>query len=439
MENDPRTGDATAMATDEARCPLVAGRYRLRSPIGAGGFGAAWRAVDERLNREVAVKLLARGGASRTEWTRRFLREAEATARLDHPNAVTIHDAGEEPEHGCFLVLELVDGRPLNDVLREGALPVDRAVGIAKQIAAALHAAHSVGIVHRDIKPANVLVRSDGAVKVCDFGIAHLLGEARISVSSAVVGTPAYMAPEQLQGKSVGPPADIFALGCVLFEMLAGTLPFEGTLAEMNARVLGGHPNRLPEPLLRKNPDLSLLIGEMLAVEAAARPSAKEVNTRLDREGAVRAPFEATAERVAIRWLVAAALAAFALVAGAIVFSGREAGAGKVAGTNTLAAPTPAAVPQETTARESPPSYSGQPISFDLEDADIRDVVLSLARSSGLNVAIDPDVQGRVDAHFQDVPWDQALDLFLEQNGLTYAIEGKVFRVSKATDQSPKR
>ncbi|HUP63805.1 MAG TPA: secretin and TonB N-terminal domain-containing protein [Thermoanaerobaculia bacterium] len=175
----------------------------------------------------------------------------------------------------------------------------------------------------------------------------------------------------------------------------------------------------------------------MLAVEPAARPSAKEVSTRLDREGAVRAPFEATGERVPMRWLGAAALAAFALVAGAIVFSGREAHHAEEAGTPPPAAPAPKVVPQEPAARESPPSYSGQPISLDLEDADIRDVALTLARLSGLSVAIDPDVEGRVDAHFQNVPWDQAFDLFLKQNGLTYRIEGNVLRVSRPTDPSP--
>ncbi|OFW20355.1 MAG: hypothetical protein A3H97_20675 [Acidobacteria bacterium RIFCSPLOWO2_02_FULL_65_29] len=230
--------------------PLVIGTllgtYEIVAAIGAGGMGEVYRARDTRLNRDVAIKVLPDSFATDPEPLARFEREAQVLASLNHPNIAHIH--GLEESGGLrALVMELVEGEDLSRRIARGAVPIDEALPIAKQIAEALEAAHEHGIVHRDLKPANVKVTPDGTVKVLDFGLAKALGEegggasftplshsptmtnpGGMTGAGVILGTAAYMSPEQAKGKPVDKRADIWAFGCVLYEMLAGRRAFDG-------------------------------------------------------------------------------------------------------------------------------------------------------------------------------------------------------------------
>ena len=220
------------------------GGYVIGSSLGAGGMGEVYRATDTRLGRDVAIKVLPDAFAVDADRIARIEREARALAALNHPNVALIY--GLEDAGGArALVLELVEGPTLADRLARGPLPLDEALGIANQIAAALDAAHSKNIIHRDLKPANIKVRDDGTVKVLDFGLAKALDTASGAVGDdnlnsptitspaqtqrgVILGTAAYMSPEQARGKPVDHHADIWAFACVLYEMLTGKPPFGG-------------------------------------------------------------------------------------------------------------------------------------------------------------------------------------------------------------------
>jgi eukaryotic-like serine/threonine-protein kinase len=234
------------------------GPYEIIAAIGAGGMGEVYRARDTRLGREVAIKVLPAEFAGDPERLRRFEREARVVAALDHPNILALHDVGTD--WGTpYLITELLEGASLRELLLEGALPVHRAVDIAVQIAHGLAAAHGKGIVHRDLKPGNVFVTGDGHVKLLDFGVAKLAptrgaGElaqattvAEATEAGALLGTAGYMAPEQVRAQAVDPRADIFALGCVLYEMLSGRRAFvRTTTAETFGAILHEEPEPLP-------------------------------------------------------------------------------------------------------------------------------------------------------------------------------------------------
>jgi serine/threonine protein kinase len=230
---------------------FVGGRYRLEEPLGSGGAGEVWAATDTVLGRRVAVKLLRdhlRGDRATAE---RFRREATVAAGLAHPNVVTIYDIGADDDHP-YLVMELVDGPSLADVLASGPVAPATAAAIGHAVAAALGSAHQQGLVHRDIKPANVLIASTGVVKVADFGVAKALGGAAqtLTADGHVMGTAAYLAPEQVTGESVGPEVDVYALGMVLWELLTGRSPFgTGTLTELLARRLSTEVPALPDEI----------------------------------------------------------------------------------------------------------------------------------------------------------------------------------------------
>src|SRR5229473_2004927 len=186
------------------------GPYRIESKLGEGGMGEVFQAVDTRLGRAVAVK------TTREQFSERFEREARAIASLNHPNICTLHDVGPN-----YLVMELVEGETLAERLKSGPLPMNTALVYASQIAAALAEAHAKGIVHRDLKPGNIMIAKSG-VKVLDFGLAKSGQDETVTASHMVIGTPAYMAPEQRQGKPADARADIYSFGCVLYEMLTG-------------------------------------------------------------------------------------------------------------------------------------------------------------------------------------------------------------------------
>ena len=209
---------------------VLGGRYALLEELGAGGMAVVYRARDEVLGREVAVKVLSPQFAADPGFLARFEREARHVAALSHPNIVTVFDSGID-RNTPFIVMELVAGRTLRQVLDQvGPLPAREAVTIAIAVCAALEAAHAAGLVHRDIKPANIVL-SGGEVKVVDFGIARADEPGARTRTQAVLGTAAYLSPEQASGGQVGPRADLYALGCVLFEMLTGAPPFTADTA----------------------------------------------------------------------------------------------------------------------------------------------------------------------------------------------------------------
>jgi len=210
---------------------LIGGRYRLIAPLGEGGMATLWRAMDEQLDREVAVKLLRPQFGNDPGFAARFKQEARSAGSLSHPNIVSVYDYGTDAEtNGQFIVMQLIDGDDLAALLRQrGHLETDDAVRIAIGVAAALEAAHRRGIVHRDVKPGNILIDQD--VKVTDFGIARAVSEASMTVTGTTLGSVHYFSPEQARGDEVTGQSDVYALGIVLYEMLTGRRPFEGDSA----------------------------------------------------------------------------------------------------------------------------------------------------------------------------------------------------------------
>ena len=199
--------------------------YQIRKHLGGGGMGVVYQAEDLRLRRPVALKFLPPECSRETARKERFLREARAASALDHRNICTVYDI-ENHEGQLFIAMAFYHGTTLKPRLKEGPIPATKAADLARQIARGLQAAHDTGIVHRDIKPANVFVTDDDRVKIIDFGLALVAGEARLTKAGGRVGTPAYMAPEQIRGDEIGPAADIWALGVLLYEMVTGTFPF---------------------------------------------------------------------------------------------------------------------------------------------------------------------------------------------------------------------
>jgi serine/threonine-protein kinase len=264
---------------------LVGSRYRLLRRIGQGGFGAVFEARDERLDRVVAIKLLRTDrGPGAAERRNRLVREAKALANLQHPNVVVLFDAGED-EHGVFLVLEMVPGESLDRRLaRAGPLPAREAAEIVREVARGLGDAHRLGIVHRDIKPANILLGSDGRTRVADFGVARVAGDNPLTSAGIILGTPSYMSPEQVEGGTIGPAADLFSLGSLLHECLTGHPPFEGgSFPEVLARITRGEPAPLPDDVRREAEPLARLIGRLLAKRPEERPaSAEEVAREIE-------------------------------------------------------------------------------------------------------------------------------------------------------------
>jgi serine/threonine-protein kinase len=229
---------------------VLGDRYRLNSRVAAGGMGEVWRAEDTVLGRIVAVKVIRPGLSGDPGFLHRFRAEARNTASLSHPGIATVHDYGEtlDPAGGtrAFLVMELVDGEPLSTVLDRGRLEPSRAMDMLAQTARALHAAHQAGVVHRDVKPGNLLVRADGSVVVTDFGIARAMGAAGMTATGQVLGTAAYISPEQAAGQPATPASDVYSLGVVGYQMLSGHKPFEG---ENPLTVALAHMRQEPPPL----------------------------------------------------------------------------------------------------------------------------------------------------------------------------------------------
>ena len=252
------------------------GHYSVLEPLGSGGMGEVYLALDTKLQRKVAIKLLSSRESEDARGLERFTREAKAVSSLNHPNILTVHEIGELEDHTPYLVTELVSGRSLKEIMDSGPMDPATAVDIAAQAAGGLAKAHSAGVVHRDIKPANLMLTQDGFVKILDFGLAKLVGaeghlhdqgsDQELTVSGAIVGTPAYLSCEQLQSKEVDARSDLFSLGVVLYQMLSGRNPFlKESLAETLSAILNESPPRLRDIAPGVSPELSAIVERALA------------------------------------------------------------------------------------------------------------------------------------------------------------------------------
>jgi beta-lactam-binding protein with PASTA domain/predicted Ser/Thr protein kinase len=282
--------------SDTERGQPFDGRYRVLGRLGVGGMATVYLAEDSSLGRKVALKVMAERYAEDGEFVERFRREAQAAARLNHPNIIAVYDRGEA-DGRPYIAMEYLQGRTLKQIIqKEGPLPPERAVAIAMQILAGLRYAHEHGVVHRDVKPHNVLVGDDGRIKVTDFGIAHA-GDPQMTEVGSIVGTAQYLSPEQARGRSVGPQTDIYSLGVVLYEMLAGRVPFEG---DSSVAIAMQHVSDEPPPLRSLAPDvpetLALVVAHAMLKDPAQRyGSADEFAADLDRVRRGLVPAAATA------------------------------------------------------------------------------------------------------------------------------------------------
>jgi serine/threonine protein kinase len=216
---------------------IADGRYRIERTLGRGAMAVVYLAHDEELQRRVAIKILVEHLGGDESIRTRFLREAKVASRLSHPNVVQVYDANAAGAR-LFIVMEHVPGSTLSE---SGKVPYDKAVELVLQACAGLQHAHEAGLVHRDVKPANLLLREDGVLKIADFGIARVADATQLTKQGTILGTAAYLAPEQAAGEEVGPPADIYAIGAVLYELLTGRPPYEvDSLAELGERQRAG-------------------------------------------------------------------------------------------------------------------------------------------------------------------------------------------------------
>jgi eukaryotic-like serine/threonine-protein kinase len=257
----------------------IAGRYRLEGRLGFGGMSTVHLALDLRLERQVAVKLLAEHLADDPAFVSRFQREAQAAARLVHPNVVQVFDSGrDERTDQYFIVMEYIEGSSCAEILRDdGWVEVPEALAIIGQACEGLHYAHRHGVVHRDVKPGNLLRAREGEVKLADFGIAKATEQSSITQVGSVLGTAAYLAPEQARGEEAGPKADLYALGVVTYQLISGRLPYEATsLTELALKQQQEEPPTLDTIVAAVGPEL----GDAVAVALALDPRERYATAR---------------------------------------------------------------------------------------------------------------------------------------------------------------
>src|SRR4051812_43150976 len=262
---------------------LVAGRYRLHTPLGRGGMGVVWAAEDELLQRQVAVKEVrfppTVSDEERETLRERTMREARTAAKLDHPSAVRVFDVCED-EDQPFIIMELLTGRTLSDRVREdGPVSPGEAASIGLCLLDALEAAHAAGIVHRDVKPGNVIVRDDGRVTLTDFGIASTAGDPSITSTGLLLGSPAYIAPERARGRRPQPPSDLWSLGATLYTSVEGHPPFDKPEAVATLAAVVTEPHT---PCVRAGGALARAISAMLDKDPDTRAGPDEIQALLE-------------------------------------------------------------------------------------------------------------------------------------------------------------
>ncbi|HYW69205.1 MAG TPA: serine/threonine-protein kinase, partial [bacterium] len=250
----------------------IISHYRILEKLGEGGMGVVYKAEDTRLKRTVALKLLPRGLTLDPHAKERFAREAQAASALDHPNICTIHEIDETKDGQMFMCVACYSGETVQEKIARGPLAVTEAVDIAAQVVEGLREAHAKGIVHRDIKPANIIVTPEGRVKIMDFGLAKLAGQAALTAVGTTVGTAAYMSPEQARGESVDARTDIWSVGVVLYEMLTGRRPFGG---ERPHTVIHSIINDVPEPVSTLRRDVPEELASVVTKAMASLPDSR--------------------------------------------------------------------------------------------------------------------------------------------------------------------
>ncbi|HVG09389.1 MAG TPA: protein kinase [Thermoanaerobaculia bacterium] len=323
-----KEGAGPAEHTNLAALPGTAiAQYRILEPLGGGAMGTVYEAEDTRLRRRVALKFLPDELTRDPVAKARFLQEAQAASALDHPNICTVHEVGETEDGHLYLAMAAYDGETVKERIARSPLSVDEALDIACQAAQGLAKAHREGIVHRDVKPANLMVTRDGMVKILDFGVAKLRGAAGINVVGSFLGTPAYMSPEQARGEEVDPRSDVFSLGVVLYEMLAGARPFrsgEGVTSALRSLL-----EDKPAPLRSVRPEVPMEL-ERVALRMLAKPPADRFPTGaevaaeltdIQKSLAEPAPVRAASRRT---WFAAAAILGVVLVLVAVALLRRS-------------------------------------------------------------------------------------------------------------------
>ncbi len=284
---------------------VIAGRYRLEGRLGFGGMSTVHLAFDMRLERRVAVKLLAEHLADDPTFVSRFQREAQAAARLVHPNIVQIFDSGLDDGSGRhFIVMEYIEGQSCAEILRDdGWVAVEEAVAIIEQACEGLHYAHRHGVVHRDVKPGNLLRAREGEVKLADFGIAKATEQSSITQVGSVLGTAAYLAPEQARGEEAGPRADLYALGVVAYQLISGRLPYEASsLTELALKQQREEPPLLDTLVAAVGPELAEAIALALALDPRERyQTAREMGRAISDGADGISPLESSGTAVARR------------------------------------------------------------------------------------------------------------------------------------------
>ncbi|HEY2216926.1 MAG TPA: protein kinase [Solirubrobacteraceae bacterium] len=333
----------------------IAGRYRLEGRLGFGGMSTVHLAMDQRLERQVAVKLLAEHLAEDPTFVSRFQREAQAAARLVHPNIVQVFDSGQDESSGqYFIVMEYIEGQSCAEILRDdGWLEVDEAIAIIDQACEGLHYAHRHGVVHRDVKPGNLLRAREGDVKLADFGIAKATEQSSITQVGSVLGTAAYLAPEQARGEEAGPRADLYALGVVTYQLISGRLPYEASsLTELALKQQQEAPPMLDTLVAAVSPQLAEAVAISLALDPQERyQTAREMGRALSDGADGIAPAEAPG----------AAGRAPATEATSVLSAGRRPAAREPGRTAVTSAVTPRRPRSGPPRSQSPAQQQGQP------------------------------------------------------------------------------
>ncbi|MBT8495936.1 MAG: serine/threonine protein kinase, partial [Deltaproteobacteria bacterium] len=259
------------------------GRYQLEEELGEGGMATVFRAIDVELRREVAIKVLFAHLAKRREIAQRFQREARAVAALDHPHILHVYDVGGgEDGEPPYLVLELVKGESLDEFASDRNIPAEVVAAIGVVLCDALECAHAAGIIHRDIKPANVLIADDGRLVLADFGVAHAEGDSLVTRTGAMLGTPAFMAPEQALGSDLTARSDLYSVGATLYRLATGSLPYTGSTAKIVSSILTGERESPQRVRPSVGPDFSAIVDKLMATDPDERyPDAKKVRVAL--------------------------------------------------------------------------------------------------------------------------------------------------------------